>query len=168
MSDNEESTALEIEMDDDNIEKIHERKSLLSEGRRKAKSPSCRTMMGKVLLISFAGILFILMMVELWADYGTVVQTQTLETLFPPKVYSVTETCPEGVNGTITKEFNALSCEWSEETVVNCTGLLPPHPVALPYVLTMPDAFNVTKEYIGISWTNKSISECVRLIVWSI
>ena len=49
--------------------------TLLSEGRRKAKSPSCRTMMGKVLLIS--SVFLYTDEVELWADYGTVVQTKT-------------------------------------------------------------------------------------------
>ena len=38
MSDTE-TTALEIEEDDKNIQKIHERKSLLSEGKRKVKPP---------------------------------------------------------------------------------------------------------------------------------
>ena len=79
---------------------------------------------------------------RLW-DCGT---DEDLETLFPPKVYSVTETCPEGVNDD-DETFNALNCEWTEETSsivrVYCLS-----PVALPYVLTMPDAFNVTKDYI--------------------
>ena len=60
MSDNEESTALEIEQDDSNIEKIHERKTLLGEGRKRVKSPSCKTMLCKALVISVAGILFII------------------------------------------------------------------------------------------------------------
>ena len=90
MSDDEhESTALEIEQDEDNIEKIHERRTLLSEGRKKVKSPSCKMMLGKALVISIAGVLFILMMIELWADYGRVIDTKTL---FSPKIYSISET----------------------------------------------------------------------------
>lgn len=168
MSDTEESTALEIEQDDDNIEKIHERRTLLSEGRSRVKSPSCRTMIGKVFCICFAGVLFILMMVELWADYGNVVATRTL---FPPKLYSVTESCPEGMNATLTKQFNALSCEWdypTNTTSLDCTGNMPTNQLTLPYVRDRPDTMFVEGDTVHMEWIEKDIKECVRLIVWSI
>tara|TARA_B100000676_G_C18038313_1_gene823186 strand:- start:1445 stop:1948 length:504 start_codon:yes stop_codon:yes gene_type:complete len=167
MSDTEESTALEIEQDEENIEKIHERRSLLSEGRKKVKSPSCRTMIGKVFCICFAGVLFILMMIELWADYGTVVATRTL---FPPKIYSVTEVCPEGVNGTLSKQYNPLTCDFivNSNTSIDCTGNMPTYPLALPYARDTPDKMTVEGSSVHMGWTNKQIIECVRLIVWSI
>jgi hypothetical protein len=163
----EENTALEIEQDDDKIQKIHERRSLLSEGRKKVKSPSCRTMFGKVICISIAGILFILMMVEIWSDYGTVVATRTL---FPPKIYSITETCPEGMNSTLSKDYNPLSCEWSiaNDTHVDCSGNMPSYPMALPYARVIPDVIQVDGNEVHMEWEGITIRECVRLIVWSI
>lgn len=163
----EENTALEIEQDDDKIQKIHERRSLLSEGRKKVKSPSCRTMFGKVICISIAGILFILMMVEIWSDYGTVVATRTL---FPPKIYSITETCPEGMNSTLSKDYNSLSCEWSiaNDTHVDCSGNMPSYPMALPYARVIPDVIQVDGNEVHMEWEGITIRECVRLIVWSI
>lgn len=163
----EENTALEIEQDDDKIEKIHERRSLLSEGRKKVKSPSCRTMFGKVICICIAGILFILMMVEIWSDYGTVVATRTL---FPPKIYSISETCPEGMNSTLSKDYNPLSCEWSivNDTHVDCSGNMPSYPLVLPYVKDIPDVLQVDGNEVHMEWEGSNLNQCVRLIVWSI
>tara|TARA_Y100000817_G_C16774524_1_gene507660 strand:+ start:458 stop:997 length:540 start_codon:yes stop_codon:yes gene_type:complete len=165
-----ETTALQIEQDEEKIEKIHERRSLLTESRKKVKSPSCRMMCGKVLCISIAGILFILMMVELWDDYGNVVATRTL---FPPKIYSITETCPEGMNSTLTKDYNPLSCEWnvinktSNEHLV-CSGNMPSYPMALPYARVIPDVIQVDGNEVHMEWDGIYVRECVRLIVWSI
>lgn len=168
MSDTTETTALEIEENDDNIEKIHERRSLLSESRSRVKTPSCQTMIGKVFCICFAGVLFILMMVELWADYGNVVATRTL---FPPKLYSVTETCPEGINGTLTKQFNPFTCIWTypiNSTTIDCNGNMPTNPLTLPYAKDSPDTMFVDEDTVHMEWSEKDINECVRLIVWSI
>lgn len=166
-SDEEETTALQIEQNDENIEKIHERRSLLTEGRKKVKSPSCRVMCGKVLCISIAGILFILMMVELWDDYGNVVATRTL---FPPKIYSISETCPEGMNSTLSKKYNALSCDWTTDnnTNIDCNGNMPSYPMVLPYVKVIPDVLTVQGSEVHMMWEDTIIKECVRLIVWSI
>ncbi len=162
-----ESTALEIEEDEDNIEEIHERNSLLQNTQKKIKNKSCYVMLAKVLLITLAGVLFILMLVELWSDYGNVISTQTF---FPPKVYSVTETCPDAVNATelstLTKEYNALECVWVQNDVT-CTGDIPTNPLALPSTSVNPDSTIVRPSEIQLKWS-KEIKDCVRLIVWSI
>ena len=161
------STALEIEDNEDNIEKVHERKSLLSRGRKKVKSPSCRTMFGKVVCISIAGILFILMMVEIWQDYGRIVDTKTL---FPPKIYSITETCRQEENTTLTKQYNPLTCTWetNNATKIHCTGNMPSFPLVLPYMQSTPDMLNISGNHICMEWYKKQIESCLRVIVWSI
>ena len=127
------STALEIENDDDNIERIHERKSLLSEGRKKVKSPSCKVMLGKAFLLSIAGILFILMMIELWGDYGNVINAQTL---FKPRIHSIMESCTPGTKDSpqLTKSYNALACSWEFNktgSYMHCNGNMPTHAIDL-------------------------------------
>ena len=163
-----ESTALEIEQDDENIEKIHERKTLLGEGKKKVKSPTCRAMLLKGICISIAGILFILMMVELWSDYGI-----DTDKLFPPKIYSVTETCPPKTTDSyqLTKEYNALSCEWniaSNGTKIECDGNMPNHALVLPSIASGWDNIHIDGDHLCVTWLDKNISRCVRLIVWSI
>lgn len=167
--DDRETTALEIEQDEENIEKIHERRSLLSEGKKKVKSPSCRTMLMKAVCISIAGILFILMMVELWSDYGNVLNTQTL---FPPKVHSITETCPNEDNvRQLTKEYNAMACEWhvaSNGTKIHCDGNMPSHALVLPSSNPGANTIHIGDDSMCVMWLGMNISQCVRLIVWSI
>lgn len=170
MSDIEDNTALEIEQDDDNIQRIHERSTLLNDAKKKVKTPSCRTMLGKVCLISFAGVLFILMMVEMWADYGQVIKTQTL---FPPRIYSISETCPNATmdDPQLTKEYNALSCEWTLDTngtKIDCEGNLPPNPLVLPSIDSGSNNIHIEGDHLCVTWLGRNISRCVRLIVWSI
>ena len=110
------------------------------------------------------------MMVELWDDYGNVVATRTL---FPPKIYSITETCPEGMNSTLTKDYNALACEWSviNETAnehLVCSGNMPSYPMALPYARVIPNVIRVDGNEVHMEWEGINVIECVRLIVWSI
>lgn len=168
--DDRETTALEIEQDEENIERIHERRSLLSEGKKKVKSPTCRSMLMKAVCISIAGILFILMMVELWSDYGNVLNTQTL---FPPKVYSVTETCPPNTedNYQLTKDYNAMTCEWhvaSNGTKIHCDGNMPTHALVLPTSHPGANTIHIDGDSMCVMWLGMNISQCVRLIVWSI
>lgn len=171
MSDDEhESTALEIEQDEDNIEKIHERRTLLSEGRKKVKSPSCKMMLGKALVISIAGVLFILMMIELWADYGRVIDTKTL---FSPKIYSISETCPSESDDIpqLTKEYNSLTCDMKFNetgTILECNGKMPPHPLVLPSSESGHDSIHIEGDNLHVTWLGRNISRCVRLLVWSI
>jgi len=96
-------------------------------------------------------------MVELWADYGNVVATRTL---FPPKLYSVTETCPEGMNATLTKQFNALTCKWdypTNFTSLDCSGNMPANQLTLPYAKDRPDTMFVEEDTVHMEWNNKDI-----------
>ena len=165
---NGESTALEIEQDDDNIEKIHERKTLLGEGKKKVKSPTCRAMLLKGICISIAGILFILMMVELWSDYGI-----DTDKLFPPKVHSITETCPPNAedNLQLTKEYNAMACVWniaSNGTKIHCEGNMPSNALVLPSSHPGDNTIQIDGNTLCVMWLGMNISKCVRLMVWSI
>jgi hypothetical protein len=169
MSDNEESTALEIEQDDDNIEKIHERKTLLGEGRKRVKSPSCKTMLCKAVVVSIAGILFILMMVELWGDYGNIIESKTI---FYPRIYSITEVCPEeNVKGQLTKEYNRMNCKMNvNETgsFIHCDSSMPTNPMVLPSSHPGKNTIVTSPDSLCVNWDGVNISTCVRLLIWSI
>lgn len=169
-SDREESTALEIETDEENIQKIHERKSLLSGTAKKAKSPSCKTMLLKAVLISIAGVLFILMMIELWGDYGNVINTQTL---FSPKVHSIMEKCPDGSSDTpqLTKSYNDMDCGFEHNatgTTLHCDGNMPGNALILPSMSSGSDKVSIEGNRFCVTWNGKNISRCVRLIIYSI
>lgn len=164
------STALEIEENDENIERITERKTLLNETRKRVKTPSCRTMLCKALVLTVAGILFILMMVELWGDYGNVIQTHTL---FKPTVYSIMETCPPNAqDGTrMTKQYNSLVCDWDVQTnatSLHCNGTMPANAFVLPSVFSGYSDIEVMDDSLCITWEGVDISRCVRLLIYSI
>lgn len=170
MSDEGNSTALEIEQDDDNIERIHERKSLLSEGKRKAKSPTCKVMLCKALVLTVAGILFILMMVELWGDYGNVIQSQTI---FTPRVYSIMESCPPNSEDTVQlkKQYNPMDCRWDvapNGTKLHCDGSMPANPMVLPSSKPGHTLLETDASSMCLTWENINISRCVRLLIYSI
>ena len=165
-----ESTALEIESDERNIKKNHnlDKKSLLDKGKASTKSPSCRTMMCKAVIIATAGVLFILMLVELWSDYGTVISTQTL---FPPKIHNMFESCPDATHAKqLTKEYNALACDWTLNATVSeltCNGNIPKHPMVIASGVERYDNMHVDEQHICVTWEGQ-INNCVSLLIWSI
>jgi hypothetical protein len=171
MSTEEGSTALEIEADEENIQKIHERRSLLGEGRKKVKSPSCRAMFCKAIVLGIAGVLFILMMVELWGDYGNVINTKTL---FNPRVFSVTETCPPGAESTaqLQEGYNPLDCTWDiteTSSDIHCNAKsMPTNPMVLPSYTPGQNKLEINDNHMHLSWDDKNISTCVRLLIYSI
>lgn len=158
------STALEIEQDDSNIERIHERRTLLNQGKKRIKSPSCRSTLCKALIICCAAVIFILMMVEVWNDYGSYITTKSLR----PQLYSMSESCPFNKTGIFTKNYNPPSCEYtSGEIGMLCNITLPSHhfiEVQQHYhakvILNVSDGFYV--EF------NKNHTECTYIKIWNI
>lgn len=126
------------------------------------------SMLGKACVLSIAGILFILMMVELWSDYGTAISTQTL---FPPKIHNVLETCPVvGEEKQLTKSYNALECAWERNTTVTsltCEGNLPTHPLVEQLGASQHYSLDLDDKHLCLTWQSE-ITECVRLLIWSI
>jgi len=169
------TTALEIEHDDSNIKRNHnlEKRSLLSEDQKKVmKSPSCRVMLCKALIIATAGVLFILMMVELWSDYGTVISTQTL---FPPKIHNIFETCGESPSqqSQLTKYYNPMDCTWNYDentttTDLTCKGNLPVHPMVQVDGPPHYDNITIATDQLCITWEQRQVTDCTRLLIWSI
>ena len=167
----EESTALEIEQDDDNIEQIHERRTLLSNTKKKIKSPSCQTLLFKAVIILIACILFILMMVEMWGEYGDVITTKS----FRPTLVSMAEHCITDSTETpqFSKYYNAPSCtdkvklvDGKNVTIFHCDFALPTNPYILldehDYMLTFPK-----ENHFKVQW-NGVLDQCVRMQIWSI
>lgn len=103
-----ETTALEIEHDEGNIRQIHERKSLLSDGKKKIKQPGCKTACWKAVVIVIAIVVFVLMLVEVWKDYGSYITKKVNR----PVIYSYSQHCPNSTNVTMKKPYNAPTCDF--------------------------------------------------------
>lgn len=142
---------------DDEITQHHnlERQNLVDQVQAHAKKPNCRKMFCKGLVLSVAGVLFILMMIQLWTDYGEYIQTQT----FPPKMISMGRYCK---NETSSQDnYKAITCDFKSNLV--CQQEKP------------TKAFVQTCPMSRVSWIDKNLivepyhdTECVDLVVWSI
>tara|TARA_B110000008_G_scaffold67969_1_gene68709 strand:+ start:6384 stop:6842 length:459 start_codon:yes stop_codon:yes gene_type:complete len=133
-------------------EELNETSNLI--GTTPPRKPSCRKSLCKGLILSTAGILFLLMMIQLWSDYGTYIQTQT----FPPKLMSMGSYCR---NGTQQASYRPFACDYIEKLI--CIVEKP----SSVYVLSTPHSDH--------SWTNDQLvvephtsPECIDLIVWTI
>lgn len=142
---------------DDEITEHHnlERQNLVDQVQAHAKKPNCRKMFCKGLVLSVAGVLFILMMIQLWTDYGDFIQTQT----FPPKMISMGRYCKN--ESDLQDHYKGMTCNFDTKFVCQ---------------LDKPDkAFVQTCPMSRVSWSSKTIvvepyhdTECVDLVVWSI
>ena len=141
---------------DEEIQHHHnlERQNLVEQVQAHAKKPTCRKMLCKGIVLSVAGVLFLLMMIQLWSDYGEYIQTQT----FPPKMISMGSYCK---NETSQASYKELSCVFTKNLV--CQIEKP----AKPFVQACPPS--------RISWTATSLAvepyehnDCIDLVVWSI
>lgn len=162
----------QIEMgQDDEVQRfeIDENRHLMDKIPKKINK-KWSSMLGKACVLSVAGILFILMLVELWSDYGTAISARTL---FPPKLHNVFETCPTNPsqNTQLTKSFNALACDWNQNmttSILSCNGSLPQHPLVLPFGANSKRyQLQVANEALTIAWQEK-VESCIRLLIWSI
>lgn len=161
-------TQIEMGQDEDvRTFEIDDSRNLIDKVPKKMRK-KWSSMLGKACVLSVAGVLFILMLIELWSDYGTAISTQTL---FPPKVHNLMETCPTpGTSSELSKSYNPLECEWERNattTSLTCTGSLPKHMMVVPYGTTPYDAISIDATQVCLTW-KQVVDRCVRLIIWSI
>ena len=146
----------QIEQDsDEEIQQHHdlERQNLMGQVQSQAKKPSCRRMFCKGLVLSTAGVLFLLMMIQLWTDYGEYIETQT----FPPKMISMARYC----QGTTEDSYKPLDCLFFTDLVCQAA---PPNKY---FIETCP--------YGNVTWADDTLvvtplipTDCINLVVWSI
>jgi len=127
--------------------------------RRPKTTASCRVMLGKAVVISVVGILIVLMMIELWSDYGNVWTTRTL---FPPKVHSLSEHCPPEAVGQLNKAYNTPTCEWKNTTYLDCEADLPEN----PYVVAAGKV-HLDRDHFFVKYA-QPIDSCQVIVVWAI
>ena len=163
-NENHSSTALEIEQDDENIERIHERQTLLKQGRRKIRSPGCKTTICKALIICLAAVVFILMLVEVWNDYGTYVTTRSLR----PTLYSMSEFCPGNKTGIMTKNYNAPDCTYTtSKRSLKCLLELPTnHYIETCRRHRAEILLNISKGFYVVFDHNHT--DCTTIKIWNI
>lgn len=153
------SSKIEMVEHDDEIEEHHEREHLVDNIKVVAKKPSCRRMLCKAIVLSTACILFILMMIQLWTDYGSYIETNT----FPPKMKTMGTYCK---NSTRQQDsYLPVECVYETDTLV-CKMEKP------------SKAFVQVCPHSDIQWSDTSLSltpfvgketvACMDLIVWSI
>ena len=155
-----------IEMAEENeIKTISEREDLLNKGKRAAKTPKCRQQFCKGVVISVAVVVFVAMMVQIWSDYGEYIQTHT----FPPKIYSLSEQCPENKTHCMTKNYNAPSCEWKPRKpyidLVCTLNKLEHHMVDVSHDFLQVDM--IWDNFLNITF-KEELSSCVHITIWSI
>ncbi|MBH45102.1 MAG: hypothetical protein CMC93_00620 [Flavobacteriaceae bacterium] len=152
------STRIEEVSDEEDVQIHHdlERENLLEQVQSRAKKPSCRKNFCKAIVLSIAGVLFILMMIQLWTDYGSFIQTRT----FPPKIYSLGSYCKNLTNTQHT--YNQLDCIY-ELDVLSCKIEKP----SKPYAQVTPHG-DITWEDERVTIDPHVSTECIELVVWSI
>ena len=164
----EESTKIEMIEQDDEVEVINERQNLLSQSKKVVKSKSAKVSCCKAIVITVAVIIFIAILIQIWADYGSYLETHSL----PPGIHSMSSHCMEPLDDTcMTKSYNAPTCVFksenaSEAVSMECTTSKPNHHMV-----------QTNFDYLihNMSWdTNLQISfrqkpsRCVHLTIWSI
>jgi len=150
-----EDTAIQQDSDEEVVvDHDLERQNLIGQVKTRAKKPGCRNMACKAFVLSLSGILFLLMMIQLWSDYGEYIQTQT----FPPKIVSMGSYCK---NSTEQERYKALECVY--DTALKCKISKP----SKPFVFATPPSV-ISWESDALLVTPESVTECVDLIVWSI
>jgi len=152
------SNRIEELSDEEDVEIHHdlERDNLIDQARTQVKKPSCRKNLCKGILLSVAGVLFLLMMIQLWTDYGSYIRTRT----FPPKIYSLGSYCKN--TSTSQSTYNQLDCVFEDNSIL-CKLEKPSN----PYAQVTPHG--------DILWEEDRVviiphveSECIEVVVWSI
>jgi|MDTG01.5.fsa_nt_gb hypothetical protein len=152
-------TKIEMVGNEDEIETIDERQDLLSKGKRVVKRRSAKVTCCKFVLIAVAVGIFIAMLVQIWVDYGSYLETHSL----PPRLHSMSSHCD--ADPCMTKSYNAPSCVWNN-TVITCETSKPSHHM----VATNHDFLiaNMTwHDALVITFTSKP-ERCLHLTIWSI
>ena len=164
----EDSTQIEMIENDDEVEVVDERRDLLSKGKKVVKSKSAKVSCCKAILILIAVIIFIAILIQIWSDYGSYLETHSL----PPAIHSMSSHCISGQKDTcMTKNYNSPECvflERNNSTFVDftCTGSKPNHHM----ISTNMDhlIFNMSwEEKLNLVLSNKP-TQCLHLTIWSI
>lgn len=166
MSDN--STQIEMVDNDEDVEQITERQDLLSKGRKVVKTKSAKVTCCKSILILVAVIIFIAILIQIWSDYGSYLETHSL----PPAVHSMSSHCiSEQDDPCMTKNYNSPSCEFKERNAssfvdLTCKGSKPNHHMI---------ATNMDHLIFNMSWSDdlkfvfhNKPTRCLHLTIWSI
>tara|TARA_B110000483_G_C17876169_1_gene419902 strand:- start:39 stop:503 length:465 start_codon:yes stop_codon:yes gene_type:complete len=147
-------TEIDAQREELSDDEYNERTTLM--GSAPPKKPSCRRSFCKGLILSVAGILFLLMMIQLWTDYGTYIQTST----FPPKIVSMASYCR---NGTQQASYRPFDCDYIEKLI--CIVEKP----SSAYVHATPHSdINWTNDQLVVEPYAVNAPECIDLIVWTI
>lgn len=163
-----EDTQIEMVENDDDVEVIDERQDLLSKGKKVVKTKSARITLCKALLITFAIVIFLAILIQIWSDYGDYLSTHSL----PPSIHSMSKHCMEEQHEScMTKSYNSPECAFttsnhSHFVTVTCETSKPNHHM----VETNYDhlIFNMSwDEKLIIDFSNK-LSHCLHLTIWSI
>lgn len=131
-----------------------ERDNLLNNVRAHSRKPSCRKNLCKGIVLTIAGILFILMMVQLWGDYGSMISTR----VFPPKITSLGSYCKNGTSTqpsyqqlTCNYEGDVLECETAENVFVQACP---------PSIITRESGKLIVEPYTA--------KNCIDLVIYSL
>ena len=162
------STQIEMIEQDEDVEVIDERQDLLHKGKKVVKSKSARVSCCKALVITIAVIIFIAILVQIWADYGSYLQTHSL----PPAIHSMSSHCMEPLEDTcMTKNYNAPECTFTNRNSssfidMQCSGSKPKHHMI---------ETNFDHLIYNMSWHNnleitfmQNPHRCIHLTIWSI
>jgi hypothetical protein len=165
MEDENESTKIEMVNNEEEIELIDERQDLLSRGKKVVKSKSAKYTFCKGLLIALAVSIFIAMIVQVYSDYSSFLETHSL----PPAIHSMSSHCFDDMEDhCMTKSYNSPSCTLLNTTqyTVECKTSKPNHHmVSTNYDHIM---YNMSwDESLLITFSEKP-ERCLHLTIWSI
>jgi hypothetical protein len=164
----EEGTRIEMIDHDDDVELIDERQDLLSRGKKVVKSKSAKVSCCKALVITVAVIIFIAILIQIWADYGSYLETHSL----PPAIHSMSSHCMEPLeDDCMTKNYNTPTCVFTARNTssfvdVECTASKPNHHMVetnLDHIM-----FNMSwHDNLQMVFSSKP-TKCLHLTIWSI
>lgn len=161
-----ESTKIEMVKNDEDIETISEREDLLTQGKKVVKSKSVKASCCKALLIATAVSIFIAMLVNIWNDYGSYIETHSL----PPSIHSMSSHCPESLSDTcMTKSYNSPTCTFSNRTQgqkIVCDTSKPNHHSVQLNFPHLVENMSWT-DHLEINFTQQ-LPRCLHMTIWSV
>jgi len=134
-----------------------ERDNLLNNVRVQSRKPSCRRNLCKGIVLTIAGILFILMMVQLWGDYGSMISTRA----FPPKISSLGSYCKNGTSPQ--PSYQPLKCSF-EGDVLECETTENVFVQACPPSMVTRESGRIRIE----PYVTHNVNSCIDLVTYSV
>lgn len=164
----EQNTQIEMIENDDEVEVVDERQDLLSRGKKVVKRKSAKVSCCKALLITIAVVIFIAILIQIWSDYGSYLETHSL----PPAIHSMSSQCiDDKYDPCMTKNYNAPECLFTQRNNsffydLTCKGSKPHHHMIQSNMDHL--IFNMSWDKdLKIVFHNKP-SRCLHLTIWSI